>query len=231
MAKSEVNRTFEELGRHYGLAVLPARPRKPKDKAKVERAVQVVQRWVLARLRDRVFTSLPELNEAIAELVAVINAKPMRLLNKSREQLWKELDWCRFRRFQPSGKSVPRRRSDWYQLSSLYQRPGRHISGDQPSDAGLGFYHCDDQCRTHERWQVHRGFRPSGIVSTSRGVQRCHNRVKLWLWHNRVSRRSCMGPGDWAWNAGLPCAARPISESSMSFEAEHVINESVHYVS
>lgn len=64
----KIQRTYEELARHYETTVLPARPAHPKDKAKVERAVQVVQRWILARLRHRTFFSLGELDEAIGEL-------------------------------------------------------------------------------------------------------------------------------------------------------------------
>ena len=57
------------MAAHYGTAVIPARPYKPRDKAKVEVGVQVVQRWILARLRNRRFFSLAELNQAIRELV------------------------------------------------------------------------------------------------------------------------------------------------------------------
>ena len=60
-----INRTYQELGEHYDTAILPARPRRPRDKAKVEVAVQIVQRFVLARLRNRRFFSLHELNAAI----------------------------------------------------------------------------------------------------------------------------------------------------------------------
>lgn len=63
-----VQRTFDEWARHYETAILPARPRKPRDKAKVEVAVQVAQRWILARLRNQTFFSLAELNARIAEL-------------------------------------------------------------------------------------------------------------------------------------------------------------------
>ena len=59
-----INRTYEELATHYGAVVVPARVFKPKDKAKVESAVQVAQRWILAVLRHRTFFSLAELNEA-----------------------------------------------------------------------------------------------------------------------------------------------------------------------
>jgi transposase len=65
----DLNPTYHDLAKHYGTAVIPARVRKPKDKAKVEGGVLVVQRWILARLRNRTFFSLDELNQAITELL------------------------------------------------------------------------------------------------------------------------------------------------------------------
>ncbi|MEM6733758.1 MAG: IS21 family transposase, partial [Myxococcota bacterium] len=86
-------RAFEELARHYGTAILPARPGKPKDKAKVEVAVQVAQRWVLACIRDEIFFSLGELNERIWELLEKLNARPMKDYGgKSRRELFEQLD-------------------------------------------------------------------------------------------------------------------------------------------
>jgi transposase len=87
-----LNRTYAEMAAHYGTTVLPARARKPRDKAKVEVAVQVAQRWILARLRNRRFFSLPELNAAIAGLAADLNARPMRHLGASRTELFEGLD-------------------------------------------------------------------------------------------------------------------------------------------
>jgi hypothetical protein len=81
-----------DLATHYGTAILPTRVRRPRDKAKVEVAVLVVERWILARLRNRRFFSLAELNRAIAELVADLNARLMRRLGVSRRQLFLELD-------------------------------------------------------------------------------------------------------------------------------------------
>jgi transposase len=72
-----IQRTYEEMARHYGTSVLPARPAKPKDKAKVERAVQIAQRWILARLRNEAFFSLDALNARIWELLEVLNARKM----------------------------------------------------------------------------------------------------------------------------------------------------------
>jgi transposase len=87
-----LNRTYLDLATHYQTAILPARPRKPRDKAKVEVGVLVVERWILARLRNRRFFSLAELNQAIGELVADLNARPMRRLGVSRRDLFLELD-------------------------------------------------------------------------------------------------------------------------------------------
>jgi len=87
-----INPTYRDMAAHYGTAILPTRVRKPRDKAKVEVGVQVVERWILARLRNQRFFSLAELNAAIAVLVTDLNARPMRRLAVSRGQLFEELD-------------------------------------------------------------------------------------------------------------------------------------------
>lgn len=87
-----LNRTYAEMAEHYGTAVLPARPRKPRDKAKVEVAVQVAQRWILARLRNRRFFSLAELNTAIRWLRDELNMRQMRGYGASRADLFATLD-------------------------------------------------------------------------------------------------------------------------------------------
>jgi transposase len=87
-----VNRTYADMAAHYDAAVIPARPYKPRDKAKVEVGVQVVQRWILARLRNRRFFSLTELNQAIRELVDQLNDRPMRGWGTTRRALFEQLD-------------------------------------------------------------------------------------------------------------------------------------------
>ena len=86
------NRSYQDLAAHYGTAVLPARVRRPRDKAKVETAVQIVQRFILARLRNRRFLSLAELNEAVRELLDDLNARLMRKLGASRREFFGTLD-------------------------------------------------------------------------------------------------------------------------------------------
>lgn len=88
----KINRTYQGLAEHYGAVVIPARPRAPKDKAKVESAVLVAQRWILARLRDLTFFSIAELNQAIRKLLEELNDRPMQKLGASRRQLYERLD-------------------------------------------------------------------------------------------------------------------------------------------
>ncbi len=88
----EVQRTYEELARHYGTTVLPARPKHPRDKAKVEVAVLVAQRWILARLRHETFFSLATLNARIAELLAELNDRQMRGYGASRRALFESIE-------------------------------------------------------------------------------------------------------------------------------------------
>jgi transposase len=88
-----VQRTYGEWARHYHTAVVPARPGKPRDKAKVEVAVQVAQRWILARLRHEVFFSLEALNARIRDFVDEINDRPMRRLGgQTRRELYARYD-------------------------------------------------------------------------------------------------------------------------------------------
>ena len=89
----QVNRTYTEMAAHYGTGVLPARPRRPRDKAKVEVGVLIMERWILGRLRNRRFHSLGELNEAIRGLLVRINdERPIRRLGVTRRQLLEEVD-------------------------------------------------------------------------------------------------------------------------------------------
>jgi transposase len=87
-----VNRTYADRAAQYRTAIIPARPDKPRDKAKVEVGVQVVQRWILARLRNRRFFSLTELNRAVRALVEQLNDRPMRGWNTPRRALVEQLD-------------------------------------------------------------------------------------------------------------------------------------------
>ena len=87
-----LNRTYEDLSVHFGAAVIPARPYKPRDKAKVEVAVLIASRWILAVLRNRTFYSVEEMRVAVAELLEKLNHRQMRRLKKSRRELFEEIE-------------------------------------------------------------------------------------------------------------------------------------------
>ena len=97
----DLNASYQQWAEHYQVAVVPARPYKPKDKAKAEVGVQIVERWILARLRHHTFFSLAELNQCIRALLDELNQKPFKQLPGNRRQAFERLD-------QPALKPLPR---------------------------------------------------------------------------------------------------------------------------
>jgi transposase len=95
-----VNRSYAEMAAHYETTILPARPMKPRDKAKVEVGVQIATRWIIAKLRKRTFFSLAELNAAIAVEVAALNERVSRHLGASRKALFDTIE-------KPALKTLP----------------------------------------------------------------------------------------------------------------------------
>jgi transposase len=105
----DINPTYLEMAQHYGVAVVPARPRKPRDKAKVEGAVLIAQRWIIAALRNRTFFALGELNAAIRELLERLNTRPFQKLEGCRRSAFETID-------KPTMRALPPRRyelADW----------------------------------------------------------------------------------------------------------------------
>jgi transposase len=120
----ELNPTYSDMAEHYGCAVLPARPRKPRDKAKVENGVLVAKRWLLSVLRHRTFYSLAELNAAIGECLERLNSRPMRKLKKSRKEMFEALD-------RPSGLPLPQKPYEYAEWSKAKVQLNYHIEADQ----------------------------------------------------------------------------------------------------
>jgi transposase len=105
----DINPTYQDLAEHYGTTVIPTRPGKPRDKAKVESAVLVAERWILAALRNHTFFSLAELNRAIAEKLSDFNNRKFKKLDTTRKKLYETID-------KPALKPLPRHRyeyADW----------------------------------------------------------------------------------------------------------------------
>jgi transposase len=115
-----LNQEYAELARFYELSVLPARVRKPRDKAKVENGVQQVERWVLMPLRERVFFNLSELNEAIEPLVEDLNHRPMKGPNASRAELFAAEDL-------PAMRPLPLERYAYAERKTAKIAPDYHI--------------------------------------------------------------------------------------------------------
>lgn len=120
----DLNRTYTDLATHYGFGVVPARPGRPKDKAKVENGVRIVQRWILAALRHRVFYSIDAMNVAIRELLEVANNKPMKVLKKSRRELFLELD-------KPNALPLPKERFEYHEWLSQTVNIDYHIEANK----------------------------------------------------------------------------------------------------
>ena len=127
-SEPEINETFAEMAQHYGAAIVPARPGKPKDKAKVEVGVQVAQRWILARLRNRRFFSLAELNEAIAELCEELNTRPFKKLEGCRRSLFESLDRPSMRPLPPCRYELGRWKQARVNIDYHVEYEGRYYS-------------------------------------------------------------------------------------------------------
>lgn len=119
-----VNPTYQDLAIHYGTAVVPARPYKPKDKAKVESAVRLVNMWILAPLRKKQFRSLAELNEAIQEILKEFNSRIMRRMKQSRRELFETLDL-------PAALPLPASRFEFCQWKKHTITSNYHINIDE----------------------------------------------------------------------------------------------------
>lgn len=116
----EINPAYAEFAQHYALSILPTRVRKPRDKAKVENAVLVVERWILACLRHRQFFSLGELNQAIAELLLALNARPFKTLPGSRRSRFVQLD-------QPALRPLPPQAYEFATWKRVKVHPDYHV--------------------------------------------------------------------------------------------------------
>jgi transposase len=116
----DINRTYQELAEHYGFAVIPARPRKPKDKAKVEAGVLIAERWILARLRHHTFFALAEVNVAVTDLLTQLNRHLFKKLPGCRYEVWEQMD-------RPALQSLPEQRyelAEWKEVGvSRQEKP------------------------------------------------------------------------------------------------------------
>jgi transposase len=150
-----INRSYAEMAAHFGCAVIPARPFRPRDKAKAEQGVLLAERWVLAALRQRTFFSLGEANAAIAERVAWLNARPFKKLPGSRLELFETID-------RPALRPLPAQRYEYAEWKTAkvnidyHLEVGRHWYS---VPHGLVGSHCDIRVTAGIIEVFHRGHR------------------------------------------------------------------------
>ncbi|HUA22936.1 MAG TPA: IS21 family transposase [Steroidobacteraceae bacterium] len=194
-----VNRTYADMARHYGTAIVPARPYKPRDKAKVEVGVQVVGRWILARLRHQRFFSLAELNAAIRVLLDDLNNRPMRGWGMSRRSLFEQLDRPALGSLPPT----PYEYAEWkrcrvgldYHIEiakHYYSVPHQLIRQEvevRITLATVEIFHRGKRVASHQR-----SARPHRPTTVSEHMPSSHRRYRDWT-HERIRREAAaVGP-------------------------------------
>lgn len=118
-----LNTSYQQLGAHYGVVIIPARPLKPKDKSKAEIGVQIIERWILARLRHHTFFSLAELNLCIKSLLEEVNNKPFQKLKGTRKEWFELLD-------KPVLSPLPKQAFEYTQIKQVKVNIDYHIQYD-----------------------------------------------------------------------------------------------------
>ena len=194
-----VNRTYADMARHYRTAIVPARPYKPRDKAKVEVGVQLVERWILARLRHRRFFSLAELNAAIRALLDDLNNRPMRGWGLSRRTLYQQLDRPKLIPLPP----IPYEYAEWKRCrvgldyhveiaKHYYSVPHQLLRQEVEARitvATVEIFHRGKRVASHQRSL--RPHRPSTIADH---MPSAHRRYRDWT-HERIRREAAsVGP-------------------------------------
>jgi len=195
----EINPTYQDLAVHYGVAVIPARVRKPRDKAKVEAGVQLVQRWILARLRNRKFFSLAELNQAIGELLVRLNERPFRKLPGSRRSQFESLE-------RPVLRPLPAQRfiyAEWKKArvgadyhvevdGHHYSVPYQLVSQQLDVRVSAGTVECFAKSK---RVASHlRSFQPGSHTTQSEHMPRAHREYAQWTPERLVRWAQESGP-------------------------------------
>jgi transposase len=194
-----VNQTYADMAKHYGTVIMPARPRKPRDKAKVEVGVQVATRLIIAKLRNRTFFSLTEINAAILELVDGINARVTRHLGTSRRSLFEEIE-------RPALKPLPAKAYEFAEWKKC--RPGLdyHVEIDKHyysvpfaligqelwaryTAQTVEVFHRDKRIAAHMRSYVKRGH-----TTLPEHMPSSHRRYRDWTLERIKNEAGAIGP-------------------------------------
>jgi hypothetical protein len=198
-----LNPSYQQLSAHYQVAVIPARPYKPKDKSKVEVSVQIVERWILARLRHHTFFSLAELNQCIRALLLELNQKPFKQLPGNRQQAFERLD-------KPALRPLPQHPYRYVDIKSVkvnidyhvqyedhfYSAPHQYVGEDLELHAGdtlITLYFGQQSVASHPR-----KFRP-GITTEPAHMPKRHQKHQQWTPGRLKNWALKIGPEVLAW--------------------------------
>jgi len=196
----QINASYQEMAEHYGTAVLPARVRKPKDKAKAEQAVLMVERWVLAPLRNQRFFSLAQMNQAIRERLIELNARKLTKLGVSRRELFESID-------RPALRPLPTTRyqyADWkrdvgvgidyhveferHRYSVPYKLRKQRVDV-KSTLAVIEIFYKGSRIVTHRR-----SSRPGGFTTDRDHMPSSHRRYAEWTPERIVGWAKSIGP-------------------------------------
>ena len=211
-----VNRTYADMARHYRTAIVPARPYKPRDKAKVEVGVQVVGRWILARLRHQRFFSLTDLNAAIRALLDDLNDRPMRGWGLSRRALYEQLDRPALQALPPT----PYEYAEWKRCrvgldyhveiaKHYYSVPYQLIRQEvevRITIATIEIFHRGKRVASHQR-----SLRPHRPTTVPDHMPSSHRRYRDWT-HERIRREAGLIGSDTAVLIDVILRSRPHPE-------------------
>jgi transposase len=193
------NETVEDFARHYGTSVLPARPYRPQDKAKVESAVQVVERWILMRLRKQTFRTVDDVNEAIAPLLDRLNARLFQKLPGSRATVFAAID-------APALQPLPAQPWEWASYKTVRVHIDHHVEIDghrysvpqnlvgaqleaRLTARGVELLHRGQRVAAHAR-SAHRG----GFTTVPEHLSAAHRAHLEWTPQRLIHWGNAIGP-------------------------------------
>ena len=195
----DINLTYQELAEHYGFAVIPARRRKPKDKAKVEVGVLIAERWILAALRHQVFFSLGEVNVAVGRLLTRFNDHPFKKLPGCRREVWERMERSVL-------KPLPERRYEWAEWKTASVNVDYHVAIDghyysvpyslikqrvsvRTTQASVEFFHKSQRVAVHGR-----SFQKGRHTTLPEHRPPAHQKYMEWTPERMASWAGTIGP-------------------------------------
>ena len=199
----DLNPSYQQLAEHYGIAVIPARPYKPKDKSKAEVAVQIVERWIMARLRHHTFFSLAEVNQCIKALLIELNEKPFKQLPGNRREAFEAIDKNEL-------GPLPSHPYEYVDIKSAKVNIDYHVQYEHHFYSVPHEYvgetielHVSDRLVTvyfaqHQAAQHPRAFR-AGMTTTEAHMPKRHQKHQAWTPERLVSWAEKVGPDVKRW--------------------------------